>query len=67
MYVCRVNIVLHTCSIRLNAILDGLICPSLSAQRKGSWVVERVVGPKELGAPDHTLRKQMSRLQVVGV
>ena len=35
-----------------------------SAQKKGSWVVERVVGSGELGAPDDSLREQLKRLQI---
>ena len=35
-----------------------------SAQKKGSWVVERVVGSGELRAPDDSLREQLKRLQI---
>ena len=67
-----VNIVLH---VNLHAPLDysmpylivDIPFLSPSVQRKGSWVVERVVGQAELRAPDHTLREQMSRLQVIGM
>ena len=35
-----------------------------SAERGGSWVVDRVVGPADLVAPDDSLREQMRRLQL---
>ena len=40
------------------------LLPAPSAQRKGSWVVERVVGSGELRTPDDSLREQMKRLQI---
>jgi hypothetical protein len=36
----------------------------LMTQKKGSWVVERVVGSGELRAPDDSLREQLKRLQI---
>ena len=35
-----------------------------SAKKKGSWVVERVVGSGELRVPDDSLREQLKRLQI---
>ena len=36
----------------------------LSALKRGSWVVERVVGPGELRTPDDSLREQLKKLQI---
>ena len=35
-----------------------------SAQRGGSWVVDRVVGPADWKVSDDSLREQMKRLQL---
>ena len=35
-----------------------------SAQKRGSWVVDRVVGPEVLHEQDDELRDQLSRLQI---